>query len=228
MTPGKGINRVTSPYGWRTLNGKREFHYGNDSVITGAVRAIWDCIKTEISYGYNGGRGNLVRLYYSKTLRVIYQHLKSISIVSGQKVKQGDAVGVMGNTGYSFGAHLHTEVQVLINGKWTPVNPAPYTEVPNTVGSHAGNDNYDKVTAPADPEPAPAAPLYIVAAGPMSAGDRRTMESMAGNLGLPHTASQATKSNLTTLTIGPASTGDMRSLEKMAEVLNLPVSYKVA
>lgn len=188
MTPFKGTNRITSPYGWRTINGVREFHNGEDIVGDQSrdVRAIWDCVKTEALPGYNGGRGNLVRLYYSATLRAICQHLDSIAIKTGQAVKQGDKVGVMGNTGYSFGAHLHIEVQVLRGGKWTPINPAQYTEVPNTVGKHPGNDNKDKKGEPTTlPDPAPAGPSYVLTIGPSSVGDKNTLEAQAVALGLP-------------------------------------------
>lgn len=194
MTPFKGKNRVTSLYGYRTLNGVREFHYGQDIVGDDDknVRAIWDCVKTEAVPGYNGGRGNLVRLYYSSTLRVICQHLDSIAIKSGQSVKQGDKVGVMGNTGYSFGAHLHIEVQVLKGSTWTAINPAPYTEVPNTAGTHAGNNNLDGVSEPdTSTKTAPSAPLYTITIGPASVGDKNTLAATAEALGLPVAVKEA-------------------------------------
>ena len=228
MTPGKGTNRITSPYGWRTINGKREFHNGQDSVITGPARAIWDCIKVELVSGYNGGRGNTAYLYYSNTLRVLYQHLAKFLVKSGQKVKQGADVGIMGNTGYSFGAHLHAEVQVLRGGRWTPINPAQYTEVPNVVGSHKGNDNLDRKGEPSTlPDPAPIAPLSILTIGPASPGDKNTIESMAKKLLLPVSVVD-NGNNLATLTIGPASTGDRLTLTHAAEKLLLPVAEKTA
>ncbi len=149
MTPCEGTNRVTSAYGWRTLNGVKQFHYGEDIVAESRrVRAIWDAVKTEVLWGYNGGRGNLVRLYYSAGLRVIYQHLNEIYVTAATKVRQGDVIGLMGWSGDCVpqgagGMHLHIEVQKLVYGKWTPIDPAAYTEVPNVVGSHAGNNRLD-------------------------------------------------------------------------------------
>lgn len=188
MTPFKGRNRVTSLYGYRTLNGVKEFHNGQDIVGDDDrnVRAIWNCVKTEAVPGYNGGRGNLVRLYYSNTLRVICQHLDSIAIKTGQVVMQGDKVGVMGNTGYSFGAHLHIEVQVYRGGKWTAINPAQYTEVPNKIGTHPGNNNKDDTSEPGTlPEPAPDPKLYMLSIGPASIGDKNTLEAIAESLSIP-------------------------------------------
>lgn len=146
MTPSKGKVRVTSPYGYRThpITGKYQHHNGIDSVAENRnIRSIWDCVKTEAVPGYNYGRGNLVRLYYSNTLRVIFQHLEKILIKTGQTVKQGDVVGVMGTTGDSTGVHLHSEVQVLRGGKWVAVNPSAYINIPNKVGTYMGNDNLD-------------------------------------------------------------------------------------
>ena len=41
---------------------------------------------------------------------VRYAHLESISVKEGQTIKEGDVIGIMGNTGQSFGAHLHIDV----------------------------------------------------------------------------------------------------------------------
>lgn len=55
-------------------------------------------------------------------IETLYAHMSSISVVEGQSVSQGEAVGVIGNTGYSTGVHLHFEV--IDNG--ARVNPLGY------------------------------------------------------------------------------------------------------
>lgn len=155
MTPCAGTNRVTSPYGWRTLRGARQWHAGQDIVAENRrLRAIWDAVKVDVLPGWNGGRGNLVRLYYSATLRVIYQHLNDIYVTAASAVRQGDAIAQMGWSGDCVpqgpgGMHLHIEVQKLAYGAWTAVDPAPYTEVPNAAGSHPGNNRLDTTAAAA-------------------------------------------------------------------------------
>ena len=51
-----------------------------------------------------------------------YLHLSKFLVKSGQKVKRGDVIGLVGKTGKALGPHLHYEVR--INNK--PVNPYNY------------------------------------------------------------------------------------------------------
>ena len=78
--------------------------------------------------------GNDNRKYY-------YCHLAagSLRVRAGQRVQAGTALGTMGNTGYSFGAHTHFEVR---NAYGTPIDPAGYAGVRNAVGTYT--DTTDK------------------------------------------------------------------------------------
>lgn len=76
----------------------------------------------EASRGYNGGYGNVVVIEHTSGLRTVYAHLNSIDVVVGQKVSRGQTIGRAGNTGRSFGPHLHFEVRK--NG--VKVNPIDY------------------------------------------------------------------------------------------------------
>ena len=64
----------------------------------------------------NGVDSNGNRLY------TLYGHLSSVNVSVGQTVTQGQVIGYSGNTGNSYGAHLHFEVRV--NG--TAVDPMSY------------------------------------------------------------------------------------------------------
>ena len=188
MTPCAGTNRVSSAYGWRTLNGVRQWHAGIDIVADDRrLRAIWDAVKVEAVPGWNEGRGNLVRVYYSPVLRVIYQHVNDIYVTNAAAVKQGDVIAQMGWSGNCVpqgpgGMHLHIEVQKMSYNMWTAVDPSPYIEVPNAVGRHPGNNRLDttaaaavKQAAAADAgtKSAPAAP----GASRYKKGDRLTFTS---------------------------------------------------
>ncbi|MHC8523890.1 M23 family metallopeptidase [Rossellomorea sp. H39__3] len=63
------------------------------------------------SAGWNdGGYGNKIVIDHQNGYKTIYGHLASISVKAGQKVEQGQKIGVMGDTGQSTGVHLHIEV----------------------------------------------------------------------------------------------------------------------
>jgi len=58
-----------------------------------------------------------------------YCHLKSVTVKVGQRVTQGDLVGISGNTGNSTGPHLH--FQILASRTWNPLqarNPQRWIE----------------------------------------------------------------------------------------------------
>ncbi len=76
----------------------------------------------EANWGYGGGYGNYVVINHGNGVLTYYAHLSNITVSVGQKVTQGDVIGHAGNTGYSFGAHLH--FGLMINGSW--VNPVNY------------------------------------------------------------------------------------------------------
>jgi len=79
--------------------------------------------------------GNYVRVDDNEGNRLFFCHMSSRSVKAGQRVKVGDKLGVMGNTGYSFGAHVHFEVRKA-DGT-TQVNPADYLGIPNAKGTYS-------------------------------------------------------------------------------------------
>ena len=68
------------------------------------------------------GYGNYVMVNHGGGMTTLYAHLSSISVRLGQTVNRGDPLGKAGNTGHSFGVHLHFEVR--IDG--VPVDPYGY------------------------------------------------------------------------------------------------------
>ncbi|MGD7045613.1 peptidoglycan DD-metalloendopeptidase family protein [Jeotgalibacillus proteolyticus] len=79
---------------------------------------------TVISAGNEGDYGNKVVVDHNNGLRTIYAHLDKMHVKKGQIVKQGESLGIMGNTGFSTGIHLHFEV--YSNGELQ--NPMDYLE----------------------------------------------------------------------------------------------------
>ena len=223
MTPFKGTNRITSPYGWRTYTnaaGKtiREHHNGIDVVPTryageSVKDDAWDFREVtggrviEVSTGWNSGRGTLIMVQNSPGVIEIYHHGAAVYVTVGQQVPQGTVLGRAGATGNVTGAHLHFEVQV--NG--SPVEPSAWLGLPNAGGTYDGNDTLDK-PAEAEPEQPPVKAelqtLCILDAG----GD---IVAKAQALGLPVHAVQGYE-------IGPASSGDAMTLWGMAQAAGKP------
>jgi murein DD-endopeptidase MepM/ murein hydrolase activator NlpD len=103
------IGNVTSEFGWR----KKRPHYGTDidletgdtvgSAFDGMVRIA----KLNRSYG------NVVIIRHKNGLETVYAHLSKILVEAGQTVEAGQIIGLGGNTGHSFGSHLHFEMRYL-------------------------------------------------------------------------------------------------------------------
>ncbi|MBA2504380.1 MAG: peptidoglycan DD-metalloendopeptidase family protein [Thermoleophilaceae bacterium] len=69
-----------------------------------------------------GGYGNYTCIQHTSSMSTCYAHQSRYGTSQGSSVSQGEVMGYVGNTGNSFGAHLHFEVR--INGN--PVDPMGY------------------------------------------------------------------------------------------------------
>lgn len=72
--------------------------------------------------GWYAGYGLCVEVYHENGRMTRYGHCSRLLVNVGDKVYQGQNIALVGNTGHSFGSHLHFEIN--ING--SPVNPRPY------------------------------------------------------------------------------------------------------
>lgn len=127
---------ITSPYGERILNGKRQFHDGID-----VISEIGDTIVCAITDGVvchdvdfyqekkrwkdkRHSAGNYVivkhiiddKLYYTR-----YLHLTVNFCYQGQALEKGEPLGIYADVGRSYGAHLHFD---MYNSKWKKIDPS--------------------------------------------------------------------------------------------------------
>lgn len=71
--------------------------------------------------------GNLVMVRNGDGFVTLFGHCNEIKVRAGQKVKQGDVLATVGNTGWSTSPHVHYEVRrKLADGRWVPADPLIY------------------------------------------------------------------------------------------------------
>ena len=121
----KDLKRMASGYGYRIdpHYKTRAFHAGMDFTAPRGtpIYATGDGVVTRADRKAKG-YGNHVRIDHGYGYVTLYAHMYKIKVRPGQKVKRGDIIGLVGNTGKSVGPHCHYEVRK--NGK--PLNPVHF------------------------------------------------------------------------------------------------------
>ena len=109
---------VTSEFGHRW----GQSHHGVDlDLETGdSVVSAFDGVVRMSRYYF--GYGNMVVVRHPNGLETLYGHLSKNIVEVGAQVRAGKVIGLGGNTGHSFGSHLHFEMRFM--GK--PINPAKF------------------------------------------------------------------------------------------------------
>lgn len=108
-----------------------QMHYGIDIAAQGNVSIQAAAAGKVVKSYYSASYGNVVFIAHQingKLYTTVYAHMKDRAVQAGNQVQTGQLVGHMGNTGHSYGQHLHFE---LHNGEWNfektnAVNPLPY------------------------------------------------------------------------------------------------------
>ncbi|MBB6445122.1 murein hydrolase activator EnvC family protein [Bacillus benzoevorans] len=109
--------RLSSGFGYRGFNGGG-FHYGVDIAQGGTVPVVAAADGVVIRSYFSTSYGNCIMIAHSvngQTYTTVYAHLSSRSVEDSAVVSKGQQIGYMGNTGDSYGQHLHFE---LHRGPW--------------------------------------------------------------------------------------------------------------
>ncbi len=131
---------VTSPYGYRARF--RRMHKGIDlkAQVGDTIRAAFDG-KVRLTKFERRGYGYYIVMRHPNELETVYGHLSKFLVKPDQVVKAGDPIALAGNTGRSFGAHLHFETRFM----GYPINPAAIFDFANQT-VHTDSYTFDKNT----------------------------------------------------------------------------------
>jgi len=121
----KNLTRIASGFGYRIdpIYKDRRAHMGMDFTAPHGTPIYATADGVVIDAGFNtGGHGNRVIINHGNNFKTLYGHMYRIKSRVGQRVKRGEVIGYVGNTGKSSGPHCHYEVHRYGN----PVNPIYY------------------------------------------------------------------------------------------------------
>lgn len=131
-TPTTGTGQFTWPVPGFT-NVTQEFHSGHKGMDISSYGIYGQAVVAADSgyvmfagFGsnanYHSGYGYCVDIDHGNGLASRYAHCSALTVSSGTYVQKGQIIGYVGNTGQSYGAHLHFEIRSY----GTPVNPRGY------------------------------------------------------------------------------------------------------
>ncbi len=144
------IGRQTSPFGprWGRLHAGLDLDLDTGDPVYSMFEGLVRISQFSDTYG------NVVVVRHPNGLETLYGHMSARMVVPGQYVQAGNMLGLGGNTGRSYGAHLHFETRYLGN----PFDPA-YLIIPNqkALKSTVFELTKKKLNAPTNPPTAPTA-----------------------------------------------------------------------
>lgn len=122
ILPVRGL--LTSGYAWRRhpFTGRRQFHPGLDVAAPEGTPVQAPADGTVVKSERHGAYGRVLYISHGDGITTRYGHLLEYRTRPGDRVRRGDVIGLVGNSGRSTGPHLHYEV--LVHGK--QVDPMKY------------------------------------------------------------------------------------------------------
>ncbi|MCB1706893.1 MAG: M23 family metallopeptidase [Halioglobus sp.] len=115
---------ISSHYGWRTdpITGKRSMHTGLDFAGKAGSEVVTVASGVVTWTGRDGAYGNTVEVSHGDDYVTRYAHNKEILVKTGDVVRKGETIALMGSSGRATGNHVHYEVYK--NGR--SVDPSSY------------------------------------------------------------------------------------------------------
>ncbi len=149
----RGVNRITQGYkaSHKAVDIGRSHATGEPVIAHTAGRVVFCQTGHKNNKGSTGNAsyGNCVKLDHGDGVETLYAHLATVKVKNGEQVAQGQVIGTMGNTGNSYGTHLHFEVRK----DGSRIDPTPYLEadlpLPAQSGAHITYQVYTNRWLPA-------------------------------------------------------------------------------
>jgi len=112
---------LTSYFGMRKspFTGRRVMHEGLDIAANVGTPVVATADGVVARVKYSPGYGKMIIIDHGYGYRTVFGHNSKILVKAGQRIKRGDIVAKVGNTGQSTGPHLHYELR--LNG--VPIDP---------------------------------------------------------------------------------------------------------
>lgn len=106
--PLPGVTLISDEFGGARNHGGMDIAGGYGTPIVAAESGT--VIRANSTDEWGQGWGYHVYIYHNGTYSTLYAHMSSVAATTGQSVTKGQVIGYVGNTGNSFGPHLHFEV----------------------------------------------------------------------------------------------------------------------
>jgi murein DD-endopeptidase MepM/ murein hydrolase activator NlpD len=119
---------ITSGFGWRWGKTHDGLDIGAPTGTPLYAMSKGTVILSDFVYSF----GNKIEIRYWDGTVSWYGHLSRRDVHTGDTVMPGDQVGLVGNTGHSFGSHLHIEIHP--NGGDNPIDPYPWLKNKGLIG----------------------------------------------------------------------------------------------
>lgn len=104
--------KITSKFGYRIhpISKRRDFHKGIDIANDTGTKIVAAGSGVVTYSGWNGGYGKIIIISHGYGYKSVYAHNHKNLVEVGDRVKKGEAIAKLGNTGRSTGPHLHFEI----------------------------------------------------------------------------------------------------------------------
>ncbi len=112
IAPARG--QLSSGFGWRLhpILGVYMMHEGQDITASIGTPVMATAMGKVVEREYSSSFGNYVVVAHGGGIRTLYAHLSAFKCELGQKIRRGQVIGLLGNTGRSTGPHVHYEVHL--------------------------------------------------------------------------------------------------------------------